>query len=140
MSPTLTHLALHVHDLDASADFYARYCGLHPVHSRDDGTTRVVWLSEAGKETQFVYVLISGGETSNQAPNDYSHLGFAVESREGVDEIAERARHDGILLWPPTDNPFPVGYYCGVKDPNGRAVEFSFGQPLGVGAESKFGD
>jgi len=24
-----------------------------------------------------------------------------------------------------------VGYYCGVLDPDGNRVEFSFGQPLG---------
>jgi catechol 2,3-dioxygenase-like lactoylglutathione lyase family enzyme len=138
VSPALTHVAFHVDDLEASTGFYRRYCGLHQVHARDDGTTRVVWLSEPGKDTQFVFVLISGGATSAQAPNDYSHLGFAVESRERVDEIAERARADGILLWAPTDNPYPVGYYCGVKDPNGQVVEFSFGQPLGEGAAAAF--
>jgi len=139
VSPALTHIALHVDDLDATIDFYQRYCGLHRVHERDDGSTRVVWLSEPGKDTQFVFVLISGGKTSAQAPNDYSHFGFAVESRAAVDEVAARAREERILLWEPTDNPFPVGYYCGVKDPNGQVVEFSFGQPLGKGAEADFG-
>jgi hypothetical protein len=27
-----------------------------------------------------------------------------------------------------------VGYCCGVRDPDGRFVEFSHGQPLGPGA------
>jgi hypothetical protein len=32
------------------------------------------------------------------------------------------------------DDPYPAGTYCGVSDPDGNAVEFSFGQPLGPGA------
>jgi len=39
-------------------------------------------------------------------------------------------------VWPPRDEPFPVGYYCGLRDPNGNYVEFSYGQPLGPGAEA----
>jgi hypothetical protein len=29
-----------------------------------------------------------------------------------------------------------VGYYCGLRDPDGNSVEFSYGQPLGPGAEA----
>ncbi|MCZ6873564.1 MAG: VOC family protein, partial [bacterium] len=28
------------------------------------------------------------------------------------------------------------GYYCGVRDPDGNMVEFSYGQPLGPGASA----
>ncbi len=136
MSPALTHVALHVQDLDACVDFYERYCGLRTVHERPDGASRIVWLAEPGKEAEFVFVLIPGGRASTQASNEYGHLGFAVESRTRVDEIAERGRREGILVWAPTDSPFPVGYYCAVRDPNGVTVEFSFGQPLGPGAEA----
>ena len=37
--------------------------------------------------------------------------------------------------WAPRQEPYPVGYYCGLKDPDGNFVEFSYGQPLGPGAE-----
>jgi len=40
----------------------------------------------------------------------------------------------GCLLWAPREEPYPVGYYCGLRDPDGNAVEFSYGQPLGPGA------
>ena len=69
------------------------------------------------------------------AVDDYSHFGFALESREQVDSIAARARVAGCLVWEPRDEPFPVGYYCGLRDPAGNYVEFSYGQPLGPGAE-----
>jgi hypothetical protein len=51
------------------------------------------------------------------------------------DTIAERGRERACLVWPPRDEGFPVGYYCGLRDPNGNFVEFSYGQPLGPGAE-----
>ena len=49
--------------------------------------------------------------------------------------MAAKAAAAGRLVWPPREEPFPVGYYCGVRDPDGNFVEFSYGQPLGPGAE-----
>lgn len=132
---TLTHLAMHVADVDAMVAFYARYCGMRISHERSSENKKIVWLAEPGRETQFIFVLMSGGTPVNPADNDYSHLGFAVESKARVDQIAEQARRDGCLVWEPRQEPYPVGYYCGVRDPNGAYVEFSYGQPLGPGAE-----
>lgn len=132
--PSLTHLALHVANLQACIDFYRDYGGMQLVHDRVSNDKRVVWLAEPGKESEFILVILPGGPGRNQSAQDFSHLGFAVESREAVDEIARRARRVGILEWEPRSEPYPVGYYCGVKDPDGNFVEFSFGQPLGPGA------
>ncbi len=134
MPPLLTHLALHVRDLDACIDFYRHFCGMQVVHERADAGRRVVWLAELGKEQEFIFVMVPGGAGRNQAPNDYSHFGFALESRTAVDAIAEKARAAGYLVWEPREEPYPVGYYCGVRDPDGNMVEFSYGQPLGPGA------
>lgn len=134
MPPTLTHIALHVPDLPSCVSFYERYCGLHTCHERSDADGQVVWLAEAGREQEFILVLIHGGPGCFRKENDYSHLGFACASRAAVDAVAERARTDGCLLWAPRDQPYPVGYYCGLRDPAGNAIEFSFGQPLGPGA------
>lgn len=136
MQPAFTHVALHVRDLDACIAFYRRFCGLTPVHERQ-GTApgeRVVWLAEPGRERDFVFVLMPGGPGHAPDEHDYTHLGFALESRAAVDEIAARARAAGCLVWPPREEPYPVGYYCGVSDPDGNHVEFSYGQPLGPGA------
>ncbi len=134
MQPALTHLALHVRDLDACVAFYRRFCGLGVVHERGGGNKRVVWLAEPGRERDFIFVLIGGGPGRDQGENDYSHIGFAVESRAAVDAVAGRAREAGCLMWEPRDEPYPVGYYCGLRDPDGNVVEFSYGQPLGPGA------
>jgi catechol 2,3-dioxygenase-like lactoylglutathione lyase family enzyme len=136
VQPALTHIALHVRDFPACLAFYRDYCGLHMVQDRGDGESRVVWLAEAGKDDDFILVLIPGGPAVHQAPDDFSHLGFALPNRRDVEKIAARASAEGCLAWPPKDEPYPVGFYCGIYDPDGRVVEFSYGQPLGPGVNS----
>ena len=136
MYPTLTHLALHVRDLEACIAFYREFCGLEIVHERGTGAERVVWLAEPGKAEVFIFVLMPGGPGRDQGEGDYSHLGFALASREAVDAVAAKAAKAGCLVWPPRDEAYPVGYYCGLRDPDGNAVEFSYGQPLGPGGQS----
>ena len=135
MPAAFTHLALHVRDLDACIDFYRAYSGMRLTHDRISDGKRIVWLAEPGREKDFIVVLIPGGPGREQASTDFSHLGFAVDSKEAVDAIADKARAQGILEWEPRQEPYPVGYYCGIRDPDGNFVEFSFGQPLGPGAD-----
>ena len=103
------------------------------IHSRDEGN--ICWLSEPGRETEFIFVLMGGGHPVQHVEPDYAHLGFALHSKEAVDQVAALAEREGRLIWPPREDPFPVGYYCGVRDPSGNYVEFSYGQPLGPGAQ-----
>ncbi|MCQ4289436.1 VOC family protein [Pseudomonas stutzeri] len=135
MPPTLTHLALHVPDLDSCIAFYEQFCGMHVFHERAGKGSRIVWMAEPGKEREFIFVIMPGGQNRKLAENDYNHFGFALASRADVDAIAACARQAGCLIWEPRDEPYPVGYYCGVRDPAGNYVEFSYGQPLGPGAE-----
>jgi catechol 2,3-dioxygenase-like lactoylglutathione lyase family enzyme len=134
MPPTLTHIALHVRDLDAAVAFYRDFCAMEISHEREEHGRRVVWLAEPGRAQEFILVLIPGGPGRAQRADDFSHLGFALASEAAVDGIAARARAAGCLLWEPRREPYPVGYYCGVRDPDGGAVEFSYAQPLGPGA------
>lgn len=135
MKAVLTHIALHVRDIDACIGFYREYCGMEVVRKRGEEADAIRWLAERGREKEFIFVLLPNGPGHVQAESDYSHLGFALESREAVDRVTERARRDGRLVWEPREEPYPVGYYCGVRDPDGNFVEFSYGQPLGPGAE-----
>lgn len=136
MSTAFTHVALHVRDLTSCIAFYCDFCGLKVVHKRGEpGDPHAVWLAQPGREREFIFVLLPGGPGHNQDDHDFSHFGFAVDSREAVDAIAARAESADCLLWAPREEPYPVGYYCGLRDPDGNAVEFSYGQPLGPGAE-----
>lgn len=131
MTPAFTHCALQVSDLDESIAFYARYCGMGIVKEHGEGESRVVWLASPGAMQTFVLVLLGGGQVRVQEPDDMTHYGFAVASREDVDRIAAQAEADGLLHWRPRDYAPPTGYLCGVKDPTGYIIEFSYGQPLG---------
>jgi catechol 2,3-dioxygenase-like lactoylglutathione lyase family enzyme len=134
MATAFTHLALPVRDLEAWLGFSQTYAGMHLTHQRVDNGKRIVWLAEPGKESEFIVVLIPGGPGRDQVETDFSHLGFALDSKAAVDAIAEQARAAGILEWEPRQEPYPVSYYCGIRDPDGNCVEFSYGQPLGPGA------
>ncbi len=135
LKPSLTHLALHVRDLDACLQFYQSYCQMKITHKRTKEDQTVIWLAEEGREKDFILVIFQGGPGRDQTDKDFSHLGFALESRTAVDAIAERALTDRILVWEPKQEPYPVGYYCAIKDPDGNFVEFSYGQPLGPGSD-----
>ncbi len=141
MAPVMTHIALHVRDLDACVAFYRRFCGLKVVRERrpGDGGKTIYWLAEPGRENDFIFVLLPGGPGRHLAAGDFSHFGFALDSRQAVDRIAARAEAAGCLAWPPRQEPYPVGYYCGLNDPDGNFGEFSYGQPLGPGAEPEPG-
>ncbi len=136
MAANFTHIALHVRDVDPCVAFYREFCGLESVHERiDNKGRRIVWMAEPGRENDFVFVLLPGGGGRDQDAHDFSHFGFALPSREAVDAVAAKGRQAGCLEWEPRQEPYPVGYYCGLKDPDGNFVEFSYGQPLGPGAD-----
>ncbi|MBB1519824.1 VOC family protein [Aquipseudomonas guryensis] len=135
MRPSLTHIALHVPDLQACIDFYEQFCGMRIIHERAGKGSKIVWMAEPGKEHQFIFVIMPGGAERYLAADDYSHFGFALDSRQQVDTVAQQAELAGCLIWAPREEPYPVGYYCGLRDPAGNYVEFSYGQPLGPGSE-----
>jgi catechol 2,3-dioxygenase-like lactoylglutathione lyase family enzyme len=136
MQPRITHIALHVRDLEACVAFYARFCNMHVVHERPGkGGQRIVWIAEPGRERDFILVLLPGGPGYQRQPGDASHLGFAMRTKDDVDAIAAQGRAAGCLILEPKQDEYPAGYYCGLEDPEGHIVEFSYGQPLGPGAE-----
>ena len=125
------HLALQVRNLDVSIAFYDRYCHMRVVHDRPGNAGRVVWLGWGEDPPAFVLVLLEEPyERSAQPP--WQHIGMAVDSREEVDAVFAKARADGLEnLWPPVDAGAIVAYYCGLPDPDGNMVEFSYGQRIG---------
>jgi catechol 2,3-dioxygenase-like lactoylglutathione lyase family enzyme len=130
MGTRLTHIALHVDAMDACIEFYQRYCNLEVTDDQVRGGRRVVLMAEPGRGASFVLQLIAGGVDKAPTPGDDSHFGFAMDSREEVDRRAAMAADEGILLWETFEGPFPIGYICALKDPNGNTVEMSCGHLL----------
>lgn len=132
MGTRLTHFALHLDAIEECIRFYERYCHLKMADDQERGGRRVVLLAEPGRESEFVVQLLGGGEDQPAAPQTDSHFGFAVDSREAVDDVIAKGREDGIIIFEPEDAAFPIGYYCGIKDPNGNTVEISYGHLIGA--------
>ena len=115
MKTAFTHCALHVEDLDASVAFYRDYCGLKAVGEHGEGPNdHAVWMSEDGRETDYVFVLLLGGQGHAQPESDLSHFGFAVGSRS-----------DGFQSRAATRRPPRAREYRGrrARSPNGRQSE-----------------
>lgn len=130
MGTRLTHIALHVEAIEGCVQFYRSYCELEVADDQVRGGRRVVLMGEPGRSENFVLQLMAGGKNKAASPDEDQHIGFAVDSREEVDRLAQMAADDGILLWETFEGPFPMGYLCAVKDPNGNTVEISCGHLL----------
>lgn len=131
MQAKFTHVALLVSDVDKTADFYIKYCGLKVLTRRLDPKSgyRTIWL---GKNLNFVIVAFESEKKPIQSiTKPLSHLGFSLESKELVDKVAQIAKQEGLLNYGPVYFDEVVGYICEVLDPDGNSVEFSYGQNLG---------
>jgi catechol 2,3-dioxygenase-like lactoylglutathione lyase family enzyme len=124
----LTHVALPVRDVDASAAFYARFADMEVVHRRVDHGVGVIWLSDLTRP--FVIVLLQTDVT--HVLGGWAHLGVAVASRDEVDRRVADAHEQGFTVSGPYDEGPPVGYWAIVADPDGHHLELAYGQEVGV--------
>jgi lactoylglutathione lyase len=126
----LTHVALSVCDLDASAAFYEKYARMTVIDRRDQDGVRVVWLTDHTRP--FIIVLIETPNPHDTPLGPLGHLGVACESRAEVDRLCAVAREEGILRSGAVDNGPPIGYTAFLADPDGNSLELSFGQEVGL--------
>ncbi len=127
----LTHVALSVRDLDASAAFYEKYARMTVIDRRDqeDGV-RVVWLTDHTRP--FVIVLIETASQNDTALGPLGHLGVACESRAAIDLLCAEAEAEGRLRRGAIDSGPPIGYTAFLADPDGNSLELSHGQEVGL--------
>ncbi len=139
MSARFTHLALPVHDLDATIAWYESHTPMRAFHRRADPDAEVAWLAEGaglaeGDNEVGIVVVQTFEDRAAGEPlpilTPFAHLGFDVDTPGEVDQAAEMGRASGCLHWEPADHPPPVGYLCAMTDPDGNVVEFSYGQGL----------
>ncbi len=133
---TWTHIALAVKDIDASIDWYQRFTHLKLLSQGQDADGKNAWL---GDETQpdSPFILVLGQFYEGHDPfapavhhpmGPFAHMGIEVESREAIDDIAERGKAAGCLAFGPRQMPKQIGYICMLRDPDGNTVEFSYDQ------------
>jgi catechol 2,3-dioxygenase-like lactoylglutathione lyase family enzyme len=129
MTPKLTHIALRVKNIEASAAFYQKYACLEIVAQREENGTRVVWLGNSAVKDHFVIVLLEMDYSPCVQPS-YDHFGLDVHSKEEVDRMAAMAKEEGCLSFGPETLGPVAGYLCLVCDPDGNQIEFSFNQEI----------
>jgi lactoylglutathione lyase len=138
-----THVALPVQDLDGSIAFYTSYTPLVVIETFADDAGRSAWLShDRPGDSPFVLVLVmfnAGRDVAHPVLGPFAHIGIEVPSRRELEELAERARSAGCLIWEPRDLPAPVGYVCALSDPDGNVIEISHDQGVYAAVRRRFG-
>ena len=143
----LTHIALPVRSIAEMTSFYQRYTTMKIISERTDDETGLstIWLANERDITptgaRFVIVLIEGDiprevvgdemEERHGFLTSFSHLGFSLNTRDEVDQVAALAKDEGCLVLGPMYRNEIVGYICLIRDPDGNNVEFSVEQTLG---------
>jgi catechol 2,3-dioxygenase-like lactoylglutathione lyase family enzyme len=128
----LSHIALPVHDLERSLDFYRRFAGLEVVHRRESHPGHAVaWISDLTRP--FVVVLLqTDAPASPGRLGGWAHLGVGCLSTAEVDRrLAEAASEGYEIIGPVSDGP-PVGYWGIIVDPDGHNLELAYGQQVGL--------
>lgn len=129
MNPKLTHIALRVKNIEASAAFYKKYVNLEIVAQREETNTRVAWLGNKKVKEHFVIVLLEMPYNASEQPS-YDHFGLDVPAKEDIDRMAEIARQDDTLAFGPKYVGPVAGYLCLIRDPDGNCIEFSHDQKI----------
>lgn len=139
-----THVALPTHDLGATIRWYEEFTPLRLLDRRADAVGESAWMGQPDMvETPFIMVLVSFLKDHERGPQPtlapFAHLGIELPSQHDVDEVAERGRAAGCLVWEPQQLPPPVGYVCALRDPDGNLVEFSFDQGVFAKVQEMWG-
>ena len=140
-----THIALPSNDIEKSIAWYQRFTPFELLDQREDVDGQSAWLGHSDQpDNPFILVLVSFFKDQDKGPQPimtpFAHIGIEVPMREDVERIAEEAKAEGCLQWPPTDMPDPVGYICAITDPDGNVIEISHNQGVYDKAQEVWGN
>ncbi|MFT5351578.1 MAG: lactoylglutathione lyase [Planctomycetota bacterium] len=133
-----THLALHVNDIDKVIAWYEEFTHLSLLFKEEDEDGYGAWLGDKTQsKSPFILVLAQFFEGHDPfAPikhptlGPFAHIGIEVPDKQGVDDIAAKAKEAGCLILGPQQMPKRIGYICFLRDPEGNMVEFSYDQGI----------
>lgn len=130
-----THIALPVRDIETSIEWYTSHTPLEVIARRHDDVGESTWLADpatVGAPMVLVLVSIDAARSeppvATMSPAPFAHIGIELPTRADVDAIAARGEAEDCLAWGAIELPPPIGYVCGLRDPDGNNVEFSYDQ------------
>ena len=97
----IEHIAMYVNDIEAARDFFVKYFdavsneGYH--NQKTDFRSYFLTFSDGARLEVMTRPHLDDVEKP-PARTGFIHLAFSVGSREAVDELTERLRHDGYAV------------------------------------------
>ena len=109
----IEHIAMYVNDLEATKDFFVRYFNAKPNEVYHNQTTdfRSYFLSfDDGARLEIMKKPVMEDCQKTLSRTGYVHIAFSLGSKESVDSLTERMKHDGydVVSGPRTTGD---GYY-----------------------------
>ncbi len=126
----IEHVAIWTHDLERLRHFYETYFAGHSnakyANPRKQFESYFITFA-AGARLELMHMpgIPQSKNDVEQQVTGYIHLAFSVGSREAVDALTDRLRHDGHRI---LDGPRITGdgyYESVVRDPDGNRVEIT---------------
>ena len=109
----IEHMAMYVNDLEATRDFFVKYLGgtsNDGYHNKTTGFRSYFISFDDGARLEIMNKPQTDDPPKALNRTGYVHLAFSVGSREKVDEVTARLKHDGyeVVSGPRTTGD---GYY-----------------------------
>ena len=121
-APVIHHVALSVHDIDKSADWYVRLFDLTLVAEIDDPAPMKIFMTPQGQAIDLRQDPDATPERFTQVHVGLDHVGFVCADRGELDGWQRRMRDMGVEESGITASPF--GWHLNFRDPDGIPLEF----------------
>jgi catechol 2,3-dioxygenase-like lactoylglutathione lyase family enzyme len=113
----LNHINLTVTDVGAASHFLVKYFGMRSM----GGNKGMGFLTDEEDGWGFVLTLMKARKGMQSQYPGMFHIGFFIDSKEGVDQLYQHLKKDGFDVPPPQDTGHSYGFY--VKAPGGIMIE-----------------
>jgi glyoxylase I family protein len=121
-APALHHIALSVHDIDKSADWYARLFDLTLLAEVDAPAPMKIFVTPAGQAIDLRQDPNVTAPAFTQEHVGLDHVAFVCSDRADLDAWRVRLQEHGVLESGIEESPF--GWHLNFRDPDGIPWEF----------------
>jgi catechol 2,3-dioxygenase-like lactoylglutathione lyase family enzyme len=122
----LRHVALNVHDVSRSVDFYQKILGMRLEWQPDPANAYLT----SGQDNLALHQVVGSTQPEWAAGQKLDHIGFVVRHPENVDDWAARIRSFGIPLEkePKTHRDGARSFYF--RDPDQNLIQIIYHPPI----------